>query len=92
MKKLIACIFSLLSIQYASSQDPWLIKADKIEPSNYHGITAANGMIGNADGSRLLISNKAVNRLVHRWRSEEAAILVGTNTAQLDNPSLINQY
>ncbi|HEU4610210.1 MAG TPA: bifunctional diaminohydroxyphosphoribosylaminopyrimidine deaminase/5-amino-6-(5-phosphoribosylamino)uracil reductase RibD [Chitinophagaceae bacterium] len=52
----------------------------------------ANGMIGNADGSRLLISNKAVNRLVHRWRSEEAAILVGTNTAQLDNPSLINQY
>ncbi|MGZ8541398.1 MAG: RibD family protein, partial [Chitinophagaceae bacterium] len=26
--------------------------------------------------------------LVHKWRSEEAAILVGTNTALLDNPEL----
>ena len=25
---------------------------------------------------------------MHKWRSEEAAILVGTNTALLDNPSL----
>jgi riboflavin biosynthesis pyrimidine reductase len=31
------------------------------------------------------------NRLVHQWRSEEAAILVGTNTALLDNPSLTNR-
>ncbi len=37
---------------------------------------------------RLLISNEYSNRLVHKWRSEEAAILVGTNTALLDNPSL----
>ncbi len=37
---------------------------------------------------RLLISNEYSNRLVHRWRSEEAAILVGTNTALLDNPEL----
>lgn len=38
--------------------------------------------------SRLLISNEITNRLVHKWRSEEAAILVGTNTALLDDPSL----
>ncbi|MCY7310869.1 MAG: RibD family protein, partial [Chitinophagaceae bacterium] len=37
---------------------------------------------------RLLISNEYTNRLVHRWRSEEAAILVGTNTALLDDPEL----
>lgn len=37
---------------------------------------------------RLLISNEYTNRLVHRWRSEEAAILVGTNTALQDNPEL----
>ncbi len=37
---------------------------------------------------RLLISNEFSNRLVHRWRSEEAAILVGTNTALLDDPEL----
>lgn len=37
---------------------------------------------------RLLISNEFTNRLVHKWRSEEAAILVGTNTALLDDPAL----
>src|SRR6266487_6398771 len=28
------------------SQDQWIIKANKIDPSNYYGITVANGMIG----------------------------------------------
>lgn len=37
---------------------------------------------------RLFISSEYSNRLVHLWRSEEAAILVGTNTALLDNPEL----
>jgi len=47
-----------------------------------------DGMIANADHSRVFISNKEVNRLVHKWRSEEAAIMVGTNTALHDNPEL----
>ncbi|SDR98680.1 bifunctional diaminohydroxyphosphoribosylaminopyrimidine deaminase/5-amino-6-(5-phosphoribosylamino)uracil reductase RibD [Gramella sp. MAR_2010_147] len=34
------------------------------------------------------ITNKYSGQLVHKWRSEEAAILVGTNTALQDNPSL----
>jgi diaminohydroxyphosphoribosylaminopyrimidine deaminase/5-amino-6-(5-phosphoribosylamino)uracil reductase len=41
--------------------------------------------------SRLLISNEFSNRLVHKWRSEESAILVGTNTAFLDDPELTNR-
>lgn len=48
----------------------------------------ASGVVGNTDHSRLFISNEFSNRLVHKWRSEEAAIMVGTNTAQRDNPSL----
>jgi diaminohydroxyphosphoribosylaminopyrimidine deaminase/5-amino-6-(5-phosphoribosylamino)uracil reductase len=40
---------------------------------------------------RLHITNELTDRLVHQWRSEEAAILVGTNTALLDNPSLTNR-
>src|SRR3954453_6758323 len=28
------------------AQDPWKIRADKIDPSNYFGETVANGMIG----------------------------------------------
>jgi diaminohydroxyphosphoribosylaminopyrimidine deaminase/5-amino-6-(5-phosphoribosylamino)uracil reductase len=44
--------------------------------------------IANADLSRVLISNEETNRLVHKWRSEEVAILIGTNTALHDDPSL----
>ena len=40
------------------------------------------------DGEKVLISNEYSNRLVHKWRSEEASILVGTNTALNDDPSL----
>ncbi len=34
------------------------------------------------------ISNKYSQQLVHKWRSEEHAILVGTNTVIADNPKL----
>lgn len=43
------------------------------------------------NGSRLRISGAISNRLVHRWRSEEAAILVGTRTALYDDPELTNR-
>jgi diaminohydroxyphosphoribosylaminopyrimidine deaminase/5-amino-6-(5-phosphoribosylamino)uracil reductase len=48
----------------------------------------ADGKIANEDYSRLHISNELTNRLVHKWRSEEATILVGTNTALFDDPQL----
>lgn len=62
-----------------------------------------NGVIGaplnlpegetlNSAHNRLLISNEITNRLVHQWRSEEAAILVGSKTALLDDPQLTNRY
>jgi protein-glucosylgalactosylhydroxylysine glucosidase len=38
-------IFLLLS-NFAVSQDPWKLIANKIDPSNYYGVTVANGMIG----------------------------------------------
>lgn len=34
------------------------------------------------------ITNEEARVLVHKWRSEEQAILVGTNTAFMDNPKL----
>lgn len=52
----------------------------------------ANGFIAGDDQNRLLISNAFSNRLVHQWRSEEAAILVGTNTALHDDPSLTTRW
>ncbi len=47
-----------------------------------------NGIIGNKSEERLLITNEITNRKVHKWRSEESAILVGYNTALKDNPQL----
>lgn len=50
MKKasLILLSIVILSLNNASAQsiNPWLIKADKIDPANYYGITVANGIIG----------------------------------------------
>lgn len=51
----------------------------------------ADGFIASNNAQRLQISNELTNRLVHKWRSEEAAILIGTNTALADNPSLTNR-
>lgn len=48
----------------------------------------ADGKIAQDDFSRIMISNEFSNRLVHKWRSEEASILVGTNTAKYDDPAL----
>jgi diaminohydroxyphosphoribosylaminopyrimidine deaminase / 5-amino-6-(5-phosphoribosylamino)uracil reductase len=48
----------------------------------------ADGFIGNKDGSPLTISNALSHTLSHRWRSQEDAIMVGTNTALNDNPKL----
>jgi diaminohydroxyphosphoribosylaminopyrimidine deaminase/5-amino-6-(5-phosphoribosylamino)uracil reductase len=50
-----------------------------------------NGYMAAADGSPVRISHHITDRLVHRWRSEEMGILVGTNTAVSDNPRLNNR-
>ncbi len=52
---------------------------------------SADGKIAASDSSRIPISNELTNRLVHKWRAEEAAIMVGTNTALRDNPQLTNR-
>lgn len=47
---------------------------------------SADGKV--AGEGRTFISNEYSNRLVHKWRSEEAAIIVGTRTALMDDPAL----
>jgi diaminohydroxyphosphoribosylaminopyrimidine deaminase/5-amino-6-(5-phosphoribosylamino)uracil reductase len=49
-----------------------------------------NKKIGVTD-ERLHITGSITNRLVHKWRSEEAAILIGTATALSDDPRLTNR-
>ena len=45
-KRLLFSIAGILFVLVSLGQDTWTIKANKIDPSNYYGITVANGMIG----------------------------------------------
>lgn len=47
---------------------------------------SADGYIGSEDTKQ--ISGLAAQKRLHKWRSEEDAFLVGTNTLLLDNPQL----
>ncbi len=48
----------------------------------------ADGFIAQKNFESKWISNEFSRQLVHRWRSEEDAVLVGTRTASHDDPSL----
>ena len=48
----------------------------------------ADGYFAPKDGSQKWISGALAKQITRRWRSEEDAILVGKNTALLDNPAL----
>lgn len=51
---------------------------------------SADGFMGKSD-EQVWLTNSFSKRLVHKWRSETDAILVGKNTALLDNPQLTNR-
>lgn len=47
-----------------------------------------DGYFAPADRSQKWISSAESRRLVHKWRAEEDAVLIGKNTALTDNPRL----
>lgn len=52
---------------------------------------SADGFLGRA-GEQIWLTNSLSKRLVHRWRAEESAIMVGRNTAFVDDPQLTNRF
>ncbi len=48
----------------------------------------SDGFIAKENYDSKWISNPSSRKLVHKWRAEEDAILIGHNTAKHDNPSL----
>ncbi|UXP34121.1 bifunctional diaminohydroxyphosphoribosylaminopyrimidine deaminase/5-amino-6-(5-phosphoribosylamino)uracil reductase RibD [Reichenbachiella agarivorans] len=48
----------------------------------------ANGFVARENFDSKWISNDSSRKLVHKWRAEEDAILVGKNTVKFDNPTL----
>jgi diaminohydroxyphosphoribosylaminopyrimidine deaminase/5-amino-6-(5-phosphoribosylamino)uracil reductase len=51
---------------------------------------SANAKIG-SPVKRVIISNELTQKLVHKWRHQEDAILVGTGTILADDPMLTNR-
>ncbi|MCB9303443.1 MAG: bifunctional diaminohydroxyphosphoribosylaminopyrimidine deaminase/5-amino-6-(5-phosphoribosylamino)uracil reductase RibD [Lewinellaceae bacterium] len=52
---------------------------------------SSNGMFAPPDSRQYWLTNAFSKRLTHKWRSEVDAILVGANTARIDNPQLTNR-
>lgn len=52
---------------------------------------SVNQKISGRLSEKIQISNQYSTRLVHKWRSEEAGIMVGSQTALNDNPELTNR-
>ncbi|GIV33274.1 MAG: riboflavin biosynthesis protein RibD [Chitinophagales bacterium] len=50
-----------------------------------------DGFFARKTGRQDWITGETARRLVHRWRSEESAILVGSGTVLTDNPRLTNR-
>lgn len=48
----------------------------------------SDGFVARTNFDSKWISNEYSRSLVHQWRAEEDAILVGSNTAEYDNPTL----
>ncbi len=46
LKKIALLLVMVPCFYFGEAQDPWIIKSGSINPNNYYGITAANGMIG----------------------------------------------
>lgn len=51
-----------------------------------------DGFFAPADGTQHWITGPEARKLVHQWRSEEDAIMIGKNTAAIDNPQLNVRY
>jgi diaminohydroxyphosphoribosylaminopyrimidine deaminase/5-amino-6-(5-phosphoribosylamino)uracil reductase len=49
---------------------------------------SSDGFFAPDDDRQLWLTNEYSKKLVHRWRTEEDAILIGTKTALIDNPQL----
>jgi len=50
-----------------------------------------NGRFAPVDEKQQWISHPLTRRLTHQWRADADAILIGTNTARIDDPQLTNR-
>jgi len=69
-------------LKWAETQDGF------IAPSTTGRLPHHKKNVIRKDAAPVWITNQISRQLVHKWRAEEQAVLVGTNTVLQDNPSL----
>ena len=72
---------------FHEKQRPYIILKWAETQDGFMDILRENGETGS-----FAISGKEAKTLVHRWRTEEAAILVGSRTVFIDNPQLTTRH
>jgi diaminohydroxyphosphoribosylaminopyrimidine deaminase/5-amino-6-(5-phosphoribosylamino)uracil reductase len=74
-------------IKYVTQQKPYVILK---WAQTWNGFIApdANKISAEEFEIQRHITDRIVQKLIHKWRTQEDAIMVGTNTALLDNPAL----
>ncbi len=79
-------------IGIAPSKVDFIEMQHKVSISDTTQLPPVGGDKREAVGAILVISNPLTKQIVHKMRAENMAILVGTNTALLDNPKLLNTH
>lgn len=74
-------------VKYITQQKPYIILK---WAQTFNGYIAPDATKISAEEFEIQrhITDRIVQRLVHKWRTQEDAIMVGTNTALFDNPAL----
>ena len=83
MKRFFFLLNLILCIS-ANAQDPWVLKAESIDPTNYYGVTIGNGMIGmRSSAVPLQIDQVIIAGLYDYGRSRVVSAMPNINPLQL---------
>jgi len=83
----------ILSEEARELNEAWLHYIDFSRPFVTLKIAqTADGYVAAPNGDSKWITSKESRTLVHRWRSKMDAVMVGRNTAMMDNPSLTVRF
>ena len=84
--KLLFFSFILLPPAVQSQDSDWVVEAEEIDPNNYYGVTAANGMIGIVSSAEpLKVSDTVMNGVYDFYgRGRASNILRGFNFAGMN--------
>jgi len=75
-------------LKWAESADGFLSPSNRFSDDSTSRTIEQSANRTTRDKAPIWITNQYSRQLVHKWRSEEAAILVGTQTVLDDNPQL----